>query len=162
MARFTAQLARAVTGFLNADGGTIVIGAAEGEQLRRGDRRVAELFSGAPEVGRYLVRGIGEEASEEVDAFERRLLEIFARKIEPESSSFIQVRVEQVSGRTVCVLTVPRIARSDSGPWFYYRESRGSMQFFVRRGFQSVKLVGAEADAYKAQKADAKGAVFTA
>lgn len=162
MARFTAQLARVVTGFLNTDGGTIVIGAAEGEQLRRGDPRMTELFAGAPEVGRYVVRGIGEEASEEVDAFERRLLEIFARKIEPEPSSFIQIRVEQVSGRTVCVLTVPRIARSDSGPWFYYRESRSSMQFFVRRGFQSVKLVGAEADAYKAQKADAKGAVFTA
>lgn len=160
-AGFTAHLARVVTGFLNADGGTIVIGAAETARLQHGDR-VAELFEGAPEVGKYAMRGIGAKASEDVDGFHRRLMAVLGKKIEPDPRNFFLVRFEQVAGRTACVLTVPRVAPLDPRPWFYCREGRSGARFFLRRGSMTAELAGAEADAYKAQKSGGRGAASIA
>lgn len=150
-ARFTTGLARAVVGFLNSSGGTIVIGAAEKDRLRRVDPRVAASFEGAPEVGSYAVRGIEGDASKGYDAFGRRLLDTLDKLIDPDPSIFIRMRFDQVGGRTVCILELPNLGHSGGTPWFYCREGRSGMQFLVRQGSRSVNLSGVEADRYRMQ-----------
>jgi Putative DNA-binding domain len=150
----TQGLLRAVTAFLNSNGGTVVVGAYDKGAIQGLPEKAVQRMglAGAPEVGRYAVRGIDRESEGDVDRIQARLTRLIARSIEPDCSMLVQIRSERIGDRTVWAIDVAPGAEG----WFYYKRARGAPQFLVRQGSETVALAGSEADRYKTQKAGAE------
>ncbi len=136
---------KAVTGLLNADGGTVVVGALE---RRRFDQhsKLAEY----PRRSSYIVLGIDDDLDGDVwDKYERRLRVLLEGRIQPDPNAWISIAHEVLDGRSMCVVTVGR-----SGRWFYhYPSGEKRPRFWVRQGARTVELIGPESDVYRVEKA---------
>lgn len=138
-------LLKAITGLLNSDGGTILIGALESRAFGEHPH-----LADAPRIGNYVICGMDHE----IDGwpqFERRLHDAWRTGIEPDPGPHIELSVERIDGRTVCLVKVRAIDRlSAISPWFYQRSSRrGEARFFVRQGSTTRELSGVELDRYR-------------
>lgn len=140
-ARNTDPLLRAITGFLNSQAGTLLIGALENEKFGHDPR-----LRGAPRVGKYVVCGIDGELEMGKDAFQRRLQDAWRAGIEPDPSAYLTPSFEEVDGRTVCLIEV---RGSDAPAWFWHRPSKREARFFVRQGSRTLEFVGSQIDAYR-------------
>ena len=147
-------LMRIVTGFLNSDGGTILIGAFEKDALNRDPRfeGLSEL-RGAPEIGAYVVPGIDHELKEGSERFLRRIRSSCRQLVEPDPGMYVSFDLEQVNDRTVCLVKVGSPSREGHDQWFYFTPRSGLPRFVVRVGDQTSELRGADADRYKIGKA---------
>jgi hypothetical protein len=138
----TDALVKAVLGMLNADGGTIVVGALELSKLPQ-----AETLPGSP-VGddRWCV-GVEAEWNEEGwDGYERRLDEILLSRISESPGLWIaSIEPQTIDGRTVAGIFIRKPDRF----WYYPKDEANKGRFYVRRGASTVELSGPEADAYK-------------
>jgi predicted HTH transcriptional regulator len=139
-----AELLKAIVGFLNSSGGTLIIGATEAAWAE------ADTHGDAVRIGTFLVGGIDEEIGRNVSEFDRRLRTECRTRIEPDPTALVTTRWERVGDRTVCILDI-RAPRGASAVrrWFYYRGARRRPEFFVRRGTRTQLLVGVEVDAYR-------------
>lgn len=147
----TDSLAKAVTGLLNADGGTIVIGALE-------VRRYADhpRLEGVPRIGDYIAWGLKPELRDgDWDGYERRLRDVLAARIKPDPNDFIDIDRDGLGpGRPLAVLSLRAPRRSSAGArWFYhFPKGDGHGRFWVREGNRTKPLVGPDIDAYKTEK----------
>lgn len=122
------SLRRCIVGFLNADGGTVLIGAVDG---RRHQEQAA--LSSAPKIGDFVVCGVNAEMRHNWDDYEHRLLQAIRTGIEPEPSvALLSIERELIEDRIVCTVTV----RPSSHTWFYSCGTRRdrSPKFYVRTG----------------------------
>jgi hypothetical protein len=154
-------LAKAVTGFLNTEGGTVVLGACEKKAVQ-GNSRLADQYdlAGAPTVGAYVIPGIDHELDKGVDMLLRRIRDLCASSIEPDPSGFIRLEIEEVEGRAVCSVEIRAPRSVHGGPWFYFAPRSGRQaHFFVRAGAMTKELNGPAADMYKTGGKTAMGAM---
>lgn len=136
---------KAITALLNADGGTIVIGA-----LERGRFDDHPQMAEMPRIGDHIVVGLETDVDgDDWDRWERRLRVLLEKRIDPPSAQWISISREEVEGRTVGLVSVRAGDR-----WFYHRPSSDSRpRFWVRQGNRTSELLGPEGDVYRQEKA---------
>ncbi len=137
-------LLKAVTGMLNADGGTVLIGALERARFEE-ETKLKEL----PRRGEYVVVGIeSDQHGEDWDRYERRLRALLKSRIKPDPTTRVGLAREEIDGRTVVVITV-----YPSEDWFYhYPAGNEAARFWVRQGNATHALEGPDSDAYRREK----------
>lgn len=135
---------KAITGFLNADGGTLVIGAIERTRYETSDR-----IQDCPRVGDYIVIGIGQDHEGRAwDRYARKLRQLLDTRLRPDGGLHVTIGREEIGDRTLAVVTVRPGER-----WYYHygaNDSRG--RFWVRQGNQTVELEGPAGDEYRTAK----------
>lgn len=162
-----AAVTRGACGMLNApDGGRLIIGILEVQREigRHKDpapylARLKELFDYDPlEIHRNTPPGrlpnavIGVEAETgkgkpyaDADVYLGRVAEALRSRIDPNPMPWLRVRLEEIEGRTLCVITA-----RPSDRWFYVRsEDDAHYQFVVREAASTREYAGALGDSYK-------------
>lgn len=144
---------KTIVGFLNAGGGTLVVGVLESKQFSgHPSRGKLEVF---PQFAKYLISGIElDTIGHDADWFQLRLSDLLRSRITPLCTNWLSVKLFPFSGRTICVIPVRRVISDD---WFYLngRDQKGKpdkddpLRFFVRQGNSTRQLSGPEADEYK-------------
>jgi hypothetical protein len=142
--RIIESLLRAVVGLLNAEGGTIIVGAVE--QKRFPDWRRGVLMD-APECGDYVVVGLAPDLQgKDWDEYARRLQAVINTRINPPPTGLVTVVKDVLEARLMCVIAIQQNDRE----WFYLKSRKdGPERFFVRRGNETLEYAGPVADAYK-------------
>ncbi|MBI5103845.1 MAG: hypothetical protein HZB46_02440 [Solirubrobacterales bacterium] len=150
----TDNLMKAICGFLNADGGTIILGALEEHRYQDN-----ALLGDAPRLGGYVVWGLAAEAGSDWDPYLLRLRNRIAARIKPDANHYVDLDRDGVGKRPVCVITVRAPHRSPAAArWFWHYPAKkrdGTKEgphFWVREGNRTVPKVGPEIDDYKAEK----------
>jgi hypothetical protein len=146
------SLLKAITGFLNAEGGAIVLGALETERYAQ-----YAQFQGLPVIGSYLVPGLQVELGDREwnwDKYERALRDLMAARIDHNPNRFVHFYGDGIDSRPVCVLTVREPPRSPtSGHWFYHcAKGEGHPRFWVREGNRTIEKEGNEIVEYQREK----------
>jgi len=141
----TEVLMKTITGMLNGEGGTIVVGAVDRDRVP-GDPRLAGRIEGAPVLGRYAITGTGFELGGDEDKLLQRVLSSCHEQIEPNPQPFILAIFRVIEGRPILVITV----REPKAGWFYYHaRDRDPPEFIVQSAIGRETLTGAAADQYK-------------
>lgn len=145
------EIAKAVAGFANARGGTVVIGVAERKRFTVEELRLADYR--AQEHGDNIVIGVDREFPQGGwDAYVNQLGAKLRAHLDPNASGAFRIRDLDVDGLTLCVITVFRGTR-----WYWVKQKgfdhRGkpaTVKFFYgRHEASTTPLDGSEADAYK-------------
>ena len=111
------EVVKTVAAFMNANGGTLVIGVHDGTgELRGLDRDIATL-------GR-----------KDLDGFEQLLRQLFNTSLGPENSSQIAISFPVLDGSIACVVRVPRSPRA------IYARNGSETDFFIRDGNTTRRL----------------------
>jgi hypothetical protein len=137
---------KTIVGFLNAEGGSIVIGALEAHRYRD------EMWEGAPEfkeVGGYLTAGILDPYFRDRgwDHYTRKMAETISSNIVPDPLPLVTVRNDEVDGTILCIIDV---ASGRDAAWHYLKARKGDgLTFLVRHGPRTIPLEGVDADRYK-------------
>jgi len=132
---------RSIVGFLNANGGRILIGALE--KRRYGDvlRNPNHPLHRYPMVGDRIVFGINNEYyAKGWDGFSAKLTDFISSHIGRDVSAMIKIKKYEYEGFDLCLVTVPRGIR-----WYYLDEE----EFWVRRANSTILLKGPDTDNYK-------------
>lgn len=139
------MLTKTITGMLNGRGGTIVVGAFSHSRAEEDPRFAGKRLGGAPVVGGYVVIGVDEEIEGRRETYLRRAAAVLSKSIEPDPSLYVEMRLEDLKGRTVLVLSVRR-----TNDWFYFVDEAKGAAFIVRNSDGMLRrLGGAEMDVYK-------------
>ena len=142
---------RAVTGMLNADGGTLIIGALEGRRYESAGKLADKVV-----VGKYLCLGIDiDRRQRDWDEYERKLRELLRARVRPDPNPWLELVPETAGGCTLCVVTVrlPDRRGAPGGRWFYhYPGKQGQATFWARQGNRTVQLSGPDLDVYRVEK----------
>jgi hypothetical protein len=136
---------KAVTGLLNAEGGTLVLGALERERFDQ-EPALADL----PRRGNYIVLGIEQDADgHDWDRYARRVRVLLEKRVRPDPNPWVSITRELIEGRTVGLLTI----RPPEQWYYHYPASDQRPRFWARQGNRTVELVGPESDTYRREKA---------
>ncbi|MGH9421030.1 MAG: AlbA family DNA-binding domain-containing protein, partial [Thermoanaerobaculia bacterium] len=141
---------KAMVGFLNTAGGTVVIGALEDGRNwgPEASRRLADF----PLCGTFRVCGLKfDYQGKDWDLFARRLRDVIRTHVDPWPGSWIAERREIVQEGEVCVISV----REPSANWYYLKSKPG--EFYIRDGPRTIKIGGTDADNYKAARRRSPG-----
>lgn len=116
-----AVVARSIAGFMNADGGTLLLGVGD-------DGEILGL-----EKDYHTLR------SKDRDGFERFLIDLVAKRLGTDACPLVHVLFHEVDGRDLCRVTVER----SPAPVFYAEGDRS--RYFLRTGNATRELDVAEA-----------------
>lgn len=146
---FNRTILKTIVGFLNSEGGSIVIGALEPGRFQH--RIMVDDAPEFREIGAYLCAGIVDPVYKRKgwDAFERKMSEAIEKNVSPAPDTLVRIRNEEVDGLIFCVVDV---APGHHIRWHYLDADGQGPQFMVRRGARTVHLQGVEADDYKNPK----------
>lgn len=154
--RVTDGLLRAITGMLNADGGTVVVGALERKRYRPTDN-----LAGYSTFGHYVCIGIEFDLGDrDWDHYERRLRQTLESRVKPDPNPWLVLTPTPFEGTVMCVITITTPVRdSDLGArWFYHEPDNDKRpRFWVRRGNRTIELSGPALDDYRFEKARGTG-----
>ena len=146
---------RTITGMLNADGGTLVIGALETREKYRSALMDEGQLAGSPVFeDRYIIFGLEHDylvagARKDWDAFLQRLGRKIRDRIAPLPSLWVTIERQELDGRPMAVIRV----REPDSRWFFLREKKGDPgEFLVRQENETVALAGLLADEYRRAK----------
>lgn len=103
-------MARTVAGFLNVEGGVLLIGVAD-------DRTVLGLDPDIATLGRR-----------DIDGFEQHLVQILSAYLGGEFIPNARASFQEKDGRTVCMLRV------EPSPKPVFLSEKGAKEFFIRTG----------------------------
>ncbi|MFB6273421.1 MAG: DUF262 domain-containing protein [Salinibacter sp.] len=103
-------IAKSVAGFLNAEGGTLLIGVAD-------NGTVLGLEDDLASLGRS-----------DLDGFQQKVLQVLENFIGSEFLQFVEPRYEQAQGKTVCAIEV------DRSPQPIFIHDGDQTEFYVRTG----------------------------
>lgn len=135
---------KAVVGFLNANGGTVVVGALEEKRYK--DDKAVEKLKDFPRSGDYIIIGLDHDYDKgNWDKFQRKLETALNRWIEPAPISWVKVVKKQLLEKDMCVIYVNKPTRG----WFYLLAEDDSKVFYVRQGNHTEPLSGTDSDNYK-------------
>lgn len=145
---------RTITGMLNADGGTVVIGALENrEPFLKSTRKGGPLEDRPWFEDKYVIFGIEEDYKlcgkrKDWDAFLQKLNRKIRDRIQPPPSPWLTIEPREFKGRQLALVNV---REPDSG-WFYLPDKQGVPQFHVRHENETITLSGPKADEHKRGK----------
>jgi hypothetical protein len=133
---------KAVTAMLNSGGGTVVIGALEARRYARDAQALGDPLA----IGDYLCVGVQRDFGNDHDwdHYARRLLAIIGQRIDPGPHLWINLTREAVDGVAMAKITIAAPDRH-----WYYQQGK---HFYVRRGSESIELLGTEADRYRHER----------
>jgi hypothetical protein len=148
----TNSLCKAIVGLLNAEGGTIIVGALEEKRYRQSAR-----LGRSKRVGDYRIWGIRDDMDKgDWDAYERRLRDTLAAKIDPSPNDFLGIERDGIGRRPLCVITIRAPSgRRGTGRWFYHfpkGRSAKAAHFWVREGNRTKEKIAGEVDFYQSEK----------
>jgi hypothetical protein len=103
-------IAKTIVGFLNFEGGTLLIGVADDGSI----------------VG--LTRDLGALGRGDLDGFEQKLRQIIADYIGAEYGQYVKTSYENVDGDTIAIIYI------DPSPRPVYLRDRDAIEFYVRTG----------------------------
>lgn len=132
----------AITSMLNADGGVLLLGAAEPRVYQKFERG-----KDLPKVGKYLCFGLELDINDfggHYDEFSRALWDILATKIEPNPMGWLKIWHHEVDDRTVAAITVEA-----PDEWFWVRLGKHDAKFVVRRGAGATEKTGSAISEYQ-------------
>jgi hypothetical protein len=149
---------KTITGMLNSDGGTLVVGALETE--RYADHEALAAF---PRCGRFICCGVENDyLGGNWDQFELRLGQIIRSRIRDNPGEWVRINPDGVrmssDGGTLpmCVITVTSPTRrvEQRNRWFYHypEGDSGPARFWVRQGNRTIELRGPDIDDHKDDK----------
>jgi hypothetical protein len=144
------DIAKAVIGMLNADGGTVIVGIAEADKFP--EEELGSRYGPVERHGERIAVGVNKEFPDRSgwDAYQRVLASKLRQLIDREVDNWVKFHGVVVGTKTVCVL---RLKRSSS--WFYLHEKdkarsgQSVYTFYGRQGGETRPLHGREADAFK-------------
>lgn len=144
---------KAVVGMLNADGGTVVVGALEHE--RYADR---EQLAGYPRCGGYICIGVEHDyLGRSWDAFELRLRQLIETRISGNTAERVRIRRDGSGAQPMCIIdvTAPERRKGERNRWYYHlpEGKRTRARFLVREGNRTRELHGDDIDDYKDDRA---------
>lgn len=116
---------KTIVGFLNADGGTLVIGVTDNGKIVGIDPDVVSL-------GR-----------KDIDGFENYITTVVKAMIGIRFRRFISIRFEEIDEQTVCVINV-----EPANGAAYLRDNNKTEEFFVRTGNSTTPFSMSEAEEY--------------
>jgi hypothetical protein len=142
------DVAKAVTGMLNADGGMIVIGVAEAGKLD--EEQLANKYGESERHSERIAIGVNREfPAAGWDGYQLQLATKLRQMIGKDVDSWIKYHGVLVGSKTVGVIRVNR-----PSDWFYLRVKDKTGQvietFYGRAGGETLPLTGRAADAFKA------------
>jgi hypothetical protein len=151
---FHRGILHAIVGFLNADGGSIVIGGLERQRYRHlSEAPPPENRPEFKEIGGYLCAGLLDPYyyKRGWDPYERKMAQAIASNVTPDPSPLLSIRNEEAEGITFCVIDV---GPGQEAGWHYLKPQGedGGAQFLVRQGARTVALDGVDADRYKGMR----------
>jgi hypothetical protein len=154
---FVEIVLKSVCGFLNASGGTLLIGALEKDRYERGSE-ARKTLDRCASVGRYACLGLKDPTfgeAENWDAFYLKLEQDLHRRITPDPGYRVKLRLMRLKGRPVCVVTVKDDLYDTDG--FYLNKvnfltNRNSNVLYVRRGPATEGLEGAKVERHMTWK----------
>lgn len=131
---------KAIVGLLNSMGGTIVVGAVE-EQRYEADTSAMERLGPFPKVGKHRVIGLVDPTYRDWgwDAWDKRLRDLIAMKIDTNPGVLVQTRLETIERQDVCVIDVFDPGADDQ---FYLKLAADKLVFYARQGTEVVPLQG--------------------
>jgi len=138
----TEGVLRAVVGFLNSQGGVIIIGALERKRyeklLQKNDAALANL----PICGDWIVNGVNWEYAhtKTLDGFLLLLADLIKDHVGGDASALVTMQPTLYKGKDVIILKVPK------GPNWYYLNKN---EFYVRRSGSTIPLDGREREVYQ-------------
>ena len=138
---------KSIVGFLNAEGGKVIIGALESKDFPTSKNdKVSKRTKNFPKYGEYIICGINVDyGDQDSDLFLRQLQSVIRKKIRPLSTKWLDLNVEEFQGRELCVVNVHNVLSND----WYYLVVEKIHKFYVREGNSTVILNGVEADEYR-------------
>ena len=127
-------IAKTVCGFMNNEGGFLLIGVADDGSVLGIDAEMALLSKPDPDGYELLVRGI------------------LGSHLSIATAQIVRIGFEKLAGRTVCLVRVGAAPK----PVFSKPPAGGAepIEFWVRSGNQTVQLYGDRAEDYKKQRFD--------
>jgi hypothetical protein len=150
----TFSLCKAIVGLLNAEGGTIIVGALEAKRYKKSNR-----LTEVKPVGEYLIWGVTGDmpgADWDWDLYERKIRDVLAARIDAPPNDYLDFQRDGVSRRPLCVISVRApTGRRDARRWFYHfpKGKQGSVaHFWVREGNRTKEKLGTDIDSYKSEK----------
>jgi hypothetical protein len=133
---------KAVTGLLNADGGTLLIGALE---QRDDDTKLAET----PRIGEFILVGIDLDIGDAGwDRYERDLRELLSSRVRPDPNAWVSIRSELVRERLVAVVELHPGKRG----FHHFPKANGHSHFWTRQGNRTIGLEGPDVQDYLRDK----------
>jgi hypothetical protein len=138
------QIAKAVVGMLNADGGTIILGVAE--LAKYDEPELRGVYPNGHVVERLFCIGVESEFPRNSwDGYHLRLLQDLRNSIEPPIDGWIRLVEEHVESVTLCVISVQHPTEN-----FYVKQPSGKPSvFYGRTGSETRPLSGHLMDAFK-------------
>lgn len=129
------EIARAVAGFLNAGGGSLVIGVLEQLEFRL--ESVQRVEPRAFEVGENIVVGINRDMPQgSWDKYELALRNYLTRVVRIAPEAYLRIRQVDIEGLALCVVDV---AKADRAFWLV---DGGAEKYFKRVGNKTDQLEG--------------------
>jgi predicted HTH transcriptional regulator len=141
---------KAVVGMLNADGGTVILGAVESNRMY-GKLAAAAHPKLAPylQIGKYVCVGIDHEPEfqrNEWDGFRLWLQNILGSRIDPAPAGALGVTPHRVGDQTLCIIRI----QPSRATWYYRLLGHDQpVKFYVREDGRTMAYAGSQADIYK-------------
>lgn len=141
------EIAKAVVGLLNADGGAVIIGVAELDKYKAD--QLLRPYPEAVAVMEYMIIGVDAEFPRGGwDQYQRSLARDLRKAIDGEIDGWVKYQHLKYEGRTVCIIRVRR------PPAFFYvnsRDKNGSVtpEFVGRIGGETRRMLGRQMDEFK-------------
>ncbi len=133
---------KAIVGFLNTEGGKVVIGAIEKSQYPKLPDNFLALF---PEYQNYYLPGIEIELDKKgVDDYLLKVRNLIEQHIARDLADIVTSTVAILNGKTLCLIEIAEV----SDRWYYLNKN----DFFVRDGNRTILLQGEDADKYKRRR----------
>ena len=133
---------RAAVGFLNSQGGVVIIGAIERRRYESLRQKEGEILAGSPVHGDWIVSGVNWEYAhtKNLDGYLLLLADLIKDHIGGDASALVTIQPVSYKDRDVIVLKVPR-----GSNWYYLNKS----EFYVRRSGSTISLEGRERESYQ-------------
>ncbi|MFH0775732.1 MAG: ATP-binding protein [bacterium] len=133
---------KSIVGFLNSEGGKILIGVLEVQKYIDVLQDSDNLLRNLEKIDNRIIFGIEHEydAQKGWDGFSLRLTNLVQNYISKEVSASIRIQKQQYMGVDLCLIEVPK-----GLDWYYLDTSR----FYVRRYGSTILLEGREMDSYR-------------
>lgn len=136
---------KAIVGFLNANGGTVVVGALEKDKYKN-KPQLEEKLKDFVDYDDYFIVGLELDYGKgNWDKFQVALENVLSNWIKPVPISWVRIVKEKLQGKDLCVISVRQPTRG----WFYLLTEDNNKIFYVRQGNTTQPLSGPEADDYK-------------